>query len=217
MRVLACSIPVRRGVQRVVAVGVEGDQVALGRPVESGRGPHPVLLAGRRRTDADRPDRPGPIDRLGDRLPASAPQERQRSRLRAVGPRDQVARDGFGGHGRGSPGDLPWPRRGPRLSIGVIPGNQSYRCGSIILGPAGRGKCLDVVHRRARRRNRVLSRENPLRASVGSTEAANEVVARFGVVGPNRAISPGNGRRRSQCSIIIDRLIRSSDRRPNAS
>jgi hypothetical protein len=25
----------------------------------------------------------------------------------------------------------------------------------------------------------------PLRASVGSTEAANEVVARFGVVGPN--------------------------------
>ena len=107
MRVLACSIPVRRGVQRVVAVGVDGDQVALGRPVESGRGPHPVLLAGRRRTDADRPDRPGPIDRLGDRLPASAPQERQRSRLRAVGPRDQVARDGFGGHGRGSPGDLP--------------------------------------------------------------------------------------------------------------
>jgi len=59
VRVLACSIPVRRGVQRVVAVGVEGDQVALGRPVESGRGPHPVLLAGRRRTDADRPDRPG--------------------------------------------------------------------------------------------------------------------------------------------------------------
>ena len=161
MRVLACSIPVRRGVQRVVAVGVDGDQVALGRPVESGRGPHPVLLAGRWRTDADRPDRPGPIDRLT----ASAPQERQRSRLRAVGPRDQVARDGFGGHGRGSPGDLPWPRRGPRLSIGVIPGNQSYRCGSIILGPAGRGKCLDVVHRRARRRNRVLSRENPLRAS----------------------------------------------------
>ena len=161
MRVLACSIPVRRGVQRVVAVGVDGDQVALGRPVESGRGPHPVLLAGRRRTAADRPDRPGPIDRLGDRLPASAPQERQRSRLRAVGPRDQVARDGFGGHGRGSPGDLPWPRRGPRLSIGVIPGNKSYRCSSIILGPAGRGKCLDVVHRRARRRNRVLSRENP--------------------------------------------------------
>jgi hypothetical protein len=26
-----------------------------------------------------------------------------------------------------------------------------------------------------------------LRASVGSTEAANEVIARFGVVGPNRA------------------------------
>ena len=176
MRVLACSIPVRRGVQRVVAVGVEGDQVALGRPVESGRGPHPVLLAGRRRTDADRPDRPGPIDRLT----ASAPQERQRSRLRAVGPRDQVARDGFGGHGRGSPGDLPWPRRGPRLSIGVIPGNQSYRCGSIILGPAGRGKCLDVV---PAVRNTKIGRFPHWEGQVASGQRARTgcVVARSGV------------------------------------
>jgi len=32
-----------------------------------------------------------------------------------------------------------------------------------------------------------------LRASVGSTEAANDVVARFGVVGPKRAASPTLG------------------------
>jgi hypothetical protein len=50
-------------------------------------------------------------DRPCDRFSAPALQKRQRSRLRAMGPRDHVARGGSGRHARGSSGDPPWPRR----------------------------------------------------------------------------------------------------------